>query len=72
MASSINRSSPKPVWARARGRVGRLLFRAMGMRFGDYRDLNAVDAWADDIATAAPQCGTAPTTEAPHKEKRSR
>jgi menaquinone-dependent protoporphyrinogen oxidase len=32
------------------GRAGRLMFRAMGLRFGDFRDMNAVDAWADEIA----------------------
>ncbi|WP_018528761.1 MULTISPECIES: flavodoxin domain-containing protein [unclassified Streptomyces] len=32
------------------GRLGRLLFRAGGGHFGDYRDWRAIDAWADDIA----------------------
>jgi len=48
------------------GRAGRLVFRAMGMRFGDYRDLNSMDAWADDIAARLRQ-----TTEVPHRENRS-
>ncbi|MFJ3540444.1 flavodoxin domain-containing protein [Streptomyces sp. NPDC090109] len=28
---------------------GRLRFRAMGLRYGDYRDWNAVDGWAREI-----------------------
>ncbi|GHF37520.1 flavodoxin domain-containing protein [Streptomyces griseosporeus] len=31
-------------------RLGRLLFRLLGGRFGDYRDWNAIDAWAVEIA----------------------
>jgi menaquinone-dependent protoporphyrinogen oxidase len=30
--------------------VGRILFHLLGGRFGDYRDWNAIDAWADRIA----------------------
>lgn len=30
-------------------RTGRVKFRAMGLRYGDYRDWPAVDAWARDI-----------------------
>ncbi|WP_411575162.1 flavodoxin domain-containing protein [Streptomyces fradiae] len=30
--------------------AGRAIFRAMGMRFGDYRDWDAVDAFAEDVA----------------------
>ncbi|MBO2447948.1 flavodoxin domain-containing protein [Actinomadura barringtoniae] len=29
---------------------GRVLFRAMGCRYGDYRDWEAIDAWAEAIA----------------------
>ncbi|MCL6735860.1 flavodoxin domain-containing protein [Streptomyces neyagawaensis] len=29
---------------------GRIMFRLMGGRFGDYRDWDAIDAWAADIA----------------------
>jgi menaquinone-dependent protoporphyrinogen oxidase len=32
------------------GRFGALAFRAVGGRFGDFRDRAAVDAWADGIA----------------------
>ncbi len=28
------------------------MFRLLGGRFGDYRDWQAVDAWAGEIATA--------------------
>jgi hypothetical protein len=38
----------------------------MGLRFGDYRDLNAMDAWADDIAARLKL-----TAEVSHIEKRS-
>ncbi|GAA3939020.1 flavodoxin domain-containing protein [Actinomadura viridis] len=31
-------------------RAGHLVFRALGCRYGDYRDWAAVDGWADDIA----------------------
>ncbi|MDT7839918.1 flavodoxin domain-containing protein [Streptomyces justiciae] len=31
-------------------RFGRVLFRLMGGRFGDYRDWGAIDAWASGIA----------------------
>jgi menaquinone-dependent protoporphyrinogen oxidase len=34
------------------GRRGALMFRLVGGRFGDYRDWDAIDAWAGDIATA--------------------
>jgi menaquinone-dependent protoporphyrinogen oxidase len=33
------------------GGAGALMFRVVGGRFGDYRDWEAVDAWANDIAT---------------------
>ncbi|MFZ3573018.1 flavodoxin domain-containing protein [Streptomyces sp. BH097] len=33
-------------------RRGRLLFRLLGCRYGDYRDWAQVDAWADGIAEA--------------------
>ncbi|QKT11658.1 flavodoxin domain-containing protein [Rhodococcus sp. W8901] len=32
------------------GRAGRMVFRAMGGHYGDYREWSAVEAWADDIA----------------------
>lgn len=32
--------------------AGRVVFRAMALRYGDYRDRNAVDAFADDTARA--------------------
>ncbi|WP_431783039.1 flavodoxin domain-containing protein [Streptomyces chumphonensis] len=32
--------------------AGRAIFRAMGLRFGDYRDWDAVDAFAADVARA--------------------
>lgn len=35
---------------RALGRFGALVFRAVGGRFGDFRDRAAVEAWADGIA----------------------
>ncbi|MGH4032066.1 flavodoxin domain-containing protein [Actinomycetota bacterium Odt1-20B] len=34
------------------GRLGGMLFRVAGGRYGDYRDWGAIDAWADDIADA--------------------
>lgn len=39
---------------------GRLAFRAIGGRYGDYRDWAEVDAWAADIADAlkAPEAGS--------------
>ena len=30
--------------------TGRVIFRLMGLRYGDYRDWPAIDAWADGIA----------------------
>ncbi|WP_261991957.1 flavodoxin domain-containing protein [Streptomyces sp. MS191] len=30
-------------------RAGRVEFRAMGLRYGDYRDWSAVDAWAEEV-----------------------
>ncbi|MFI0508971.1 menaquinone-dependent protoporphyrinogen oxidase [Streptomyces canus] len=33
-------------------RTGRLMFRLVGGRFGDYRDWAAIDAWASEIAGA--------------------
>ena len=33
-------------------RAGRLLFRLMGCRYGDHRDWQEIDAWADGIAAS--------------------
>ncbi|WP_329272198.1 flavodoxin domain-containing protein [Streptomyces pseudovenezuelae] len=33
-------------------RAGRIMFRLVGGRFGDYRDWAAIDAWASEIANA--------------------
>jgi menaquinone-dependent protoporphyrinogen oxidase len=33
-------------------RVSRVMFRLFGGRYGDFRDWDAIDAWADEIATA--------------------
>ncbi|URN11514.1 hypothetical protein LUW77_04675 [Streptomyces radiopugnans] len=30
--------------------AGRAVFRAMGLRYGDYRDWEAIDAFADTVA----------------------
>lgn len=32
--------------------IGRLIIRALGLRPGDYRDWDAIDAWADEIVQA--------------------
>jgi menaquinone-dependent protoporphyrinogen oxidase len=34
------------------GRIGTWIFRLLGGRFGDYRDWDAIDAWAGEIAKA--------------------
>jgi menaquinone-dependent protoporphyrinogen oxidase len=31
--------------------AGRLVFRAMGCHYGDYRDWVQIDPWSDDLAT---------------------
>ncbi|WP_143342776.1 flavodoxin domain-containing protein, partial [Crossiella equi] len=36
-------------------RLGRLLFRLAGGRYGDFRDWQAIEAWADGIAEALDQ-----------------
>ncbi len=33
-------------------RMGRVIFRVLGCRYGDFRDWRAIDAWAQDIACA--------------------
>jgi menaquinone-dependent protoporphyrinogen oxidase len=33
-------------------RMGRVIFRVLGCRYGDFRDWRAIDAWAQDIARA--------------------
>jgi menaquinone-dependent protoporphyrinogen oxidase len=50
-------------------RAGRIMFRAMGMKFGDYRDLDAEDAWADEIAdrlTGTPESQRDTAEHRPH------
>lgn len=34
------------------GKIGALLFRAMGGRFGDFRDWDAIEKWSGSIADA--------------------
>jgi menaquinone-dependent protoporphyrinogen oxidase len=34
--------------------TGRIMFRAVGCHYGDFRDWAAIDAWADDIAGQLP------------------